>query len=163
MDMHQVQLRLEPDKILRKSCKQIAEIEQDIFNLSQAMIACVQQHRGVGLAGPQVGIEKNIFVTDAPNDMPRVFINPTLVTTSLEEVEMEEGCLSIPTVFGIIKRSRTLTVQAFNERGSQFSVDADGMLARVILHELDHLKGILFWDYLPPKVRERLEKQYRKR
>jgi len=154
-------LRLEPDAILRTVCKEVREINGDIFQLVKDMIACMQYNQGIGLAAPQVGYRHRLFVTQAPHDALRVFINPTILATSPEKCEIQEGCLSIPTIYGVISRAREITVEAHDQYGIPFKISVDSMLARVILHEYDHLEGVLFWDHLSSKKRKNLQKQYR--
>ena len=161
--MDYLKLRLEPDVILRKKCVKVEQIDRSVFDLVNGMIACMEHFKGIGLAASQVGQTHRLFVTHAPNDIVRVFINPTILFTSLEEVEVQEGCLSIPTIFATLSRARDITVQAHDQHGTPFRIDASGMLARVVLHEYDHLDGILFWDYLSSKKRKKIEKKYHAR
>ena len=115
------------------------------------------------LAAPQVGLPHRLFVIQIEGDKPRVFINPEIVETSLELDSFEEGCLSIPGVYADLDRPAAVRVQALNERGRRFTLEAEGFLARVVQHELDHLNGVLFTDRLPERSRDRLLKQYEKR
>jgi peptide deformylase len=126
------------------------------------MFDAMGRGRGVGLAGPQVGSPLRIFVTDIEGDQKRVFINPEIVLTSQEQVEFEEGCLSLPRLYLDVTRPESVRVQAWNERGRPFTVEAGGFLARVMLHEYDHLEGLLFIDRLPAARREKAIAQYRK-
>ncbi len=129
--------------------------------LCQAMIRCMQRAQGIGLAAPQVGIATNLFVTEAPGDYPRVFINPRIIEHSDDQVTIQEGCLSIPAIYYPVERAHSVVVEAYNEEGEQFTLEDHNMLARIILHEYDHLQGILFWDLLPSAVRSQLQEQYR--
>jgi peptide deformylase len=126
------------------------------------MTEALREGRGVGLAGPQVGLSRRIFVVHIEGDEPRAFINPSIIETSQETVKHEEGCLSVPGLWADVIRPRTVKVQAWNEKGRPFTLEADGILARVILHEYDHLEGILFIDRLPEQKRERLLAKTRK-
>ena len=101
----------------------------------------MKQGKGVGLAAPQVGIPRRFFVMQIDGDKQRVFVNPEIVETSMELDSFEEGCLSIPGVYADLDRPAEIRVQAWNERGRRFTLGADGFLARVIQHELDHLNG----------------------
>lgn len=161
-DSAPLRLRLEPDPVLRVVCEEVSEIGREVGVLVQGMIARMDASNGVGLAAPQVGRKMRLFVTRAPGDRARVFINPTLISASQKEVEMEEGCLSIPGIYAALTRPSDIIVQAYDEQGRGFSLEATGMLARVVLHEQDHLEGVLFWDHLPLKQRTRLQKQYRR-
>ena len=149
-----------PDEMLRRGSDPIREIDGEIETLAQNMIEAMHLGNGVGLAGVQVGITKRIFVVHVNRDMPRVFINPAIIETSLEEVDYEEGCLSIPGVYADVRRPAAVRIQAWNERGRPFNLDAEGMLARVVLHEYDHLNGVLFIDHLTDRKRDKLLREY---
>jgi peptide deformylase len=120
------------------------------------MFTVLQDGKGVGLAGPQFGLMERIFVTNVTGDIPRVFINPSIIETSQETAKYEEGCLSIPGIWADVIRPRTVKVQAWNEKGRPFTLEAGGILARVILHEYDHLEGVLFIDRLSELKRKRI-------
>ncbi|MFO8064091.1 MAG: peptide deformylase [Spirochaetota bacterium] len=149
-----------PHEVLNTRAEPVAEINGETRELAEEMIEIMIQSDGIGLAGPQVGLLKRLFVVKAPEDEPRVFINPQILSTSLETSVYEEGCLSIPGVYADLERSSVIQVQAWNERGRRFNIEADKMLARIILHENDHLNGVLFIDHLTQKKRERLLKRY---
>lgn len=138
------------------------EVNEDIIDLAHTMLEKMYTDDGLGLAAPQVGVDKRIFVCHVQNDQARIFINPQLIGTSQEQSSYEEGCLSIPGVYADVTRPSSISVQALNERGRPFNLEAHGMLARVILHEMDHLKGVLFIDHLEEKRREKLLKAYNK-
>ncbi|MFQ3547068.1 MAG: peptide deformylase, partial [Termitinemataceae bacterium] len=118
---------------------------------------------GIGLAGPQVGLLQRIFIVHIEGETPRVFINPTIIGTSPEQSQYEEGCLSIPGMYADVNRPEKITIQAWNERGRPFTLDAEGLLARVIQHEYDHLEGVLFIDRLSELKRKRLIALYEKK
>ncbi len=145
-----------PDPVLRLEAAQVAEIDGGTEQLARDMLESLEDAQGLGLAAPQVGKSLQLFIVNIKDDKPRVFINPTILETSLETVKHEEGCLSIPGVYADVIRPAAVRVQAFNERGKPFLLDADGLLARVILHEYDHLKGVLFPDYLSKRRREKI-------
>ena len=149
--------------ILRKKCATIAVFDKKLEDLVVAMIDSMHAGDGIGLAGPQVGVEKRVFVCHIPDDDPRVFINPEIIGTSQEIASYEEGCLSIPGVYSDVMRPIAVTVQAWTLEGRPFKIEAEGLLARVIQHEIDHLKGILFIDHLAEKKRKRIVSQYEKR
>jgi peptide deformylase len=149
--------------VLRKKCATIAVFDKQLENLAVAMIDSMHASDGIGLAGPQVGVEKRIFVCHVPDDEPRIFINPDIIGTSQEISPYEEGCLSIPGVYSEVMRPEAITLQAWSLAGKSFKMDASGILARVIQHEMDHLKGVLFIDHLTEKKRQRVVSQYEKR
>jgi len=150
------------DDRLIKRASVVPDIDKMIFDLSNAMIETMHEGNGIGLAGPQVGEMKRMFVCHVQGDVPRVFINPEIIQTSQEMVTMEEGCLSIPGVYADVVRPAQISIQAWNEKGRPFRLDAEGVLARVIQHEYDHLNGVLFIDHLSDKKRQRLLKVYNK-
>jgi peptide deformylase len=150
------------EDILRRVCDPVGDIDGELREFIDQMFDAMRLGKGVGLAAPQVGRTIRLFVTYAPGDKPRAFINPEIVQTSPEEAVFEEGCLSIPGVYADVKRSAAIRIQAYNEKGRPFALDADDFLARVILHEYDHLDGKLFIDKLSDMKRERLLKQYEK-
>ena len=149
--------------VLRKKCATIAVFDEKLEDLVVAMIDSMHVGDGIGLAGPQIGVEKRIFVCHVPDDDPRIFINPEIIATSQEIDPYEEGCLSIPGVYSEVMRPRAVTVQAWTLQGRPFKLEAEGLLARVIQHEIDHLKGILFIDHLTEKKRLRILSLYEKR
>ncbi len=145
-----------PDPVLRLEAEPVTDIDASIRELTDEMFVALREADGIGLAAPQVGRSLQLFIVYLKTDTPRVFINPTILQTSLETIKHEEGCLSIPGVYADVLRPEAVQVQAWNEKGKPFSLSADGLLARVILHEYDHLKGVLFPDYLPKRRREKI-------
>ena len=149
--------------ILRKKAEPIAEVNDEIRQLANDMLETMIEADGVGLAGPQVGKGLRIFVAMSDDDVKRVFIIPQIIKTSEEVAAYEEGCLSIPQVYESITRPVRVTVQALNENGRPFTLDADGLLDRIIQHENDHLDGILYIDRGDKAFAEKTEAQFRKR
>ncbi len=158
-----MKLRLYPDEILYEKSQPVDEFDEELERLVDDMIETMHTGRGIGLAGIQVGIPKRMFVVHVADDEPRVFINPTIIGTSIEEVDYEEGCLSIPGVYADVKRPSGVEIQAYNRKGRPFRMEVSGMLARVIQHEFDHLNGVLFLQYLSDRKRERLVNAYLRR
>jgi peptide deformylase len=144
------------NELLRQKAERIGDINAELLKTSGELIDLLHKGKGVGLAGPQVGIMKRIFVVHVDKDVPRVFINPSIIETSEELVKIEEGCLSIPGLYADVIRPKTVRVQAWNEKGRPFNLAADGLLARVILHEYDHLEGTLFIDRISEVKRNRI-------
>ncbi len=151
------------NEILTEKAALVADINGDIKTLVDEMIETLDKKSGIGLAAPQVAVKKRLFITRAPGDMVRVFINPDIIQTSQEMELYEEGCLSIPGVWANVSRPSAVTIQAWGLDGRVFRLDADDVLARVIQHEFDHLNGILFPDRLNEKQRERLLALYNKK
>ncbi|AFA48937.1 peptide deformylase [Acetobacterium woodii] len=138
------QIRIDDDPILRKKSRLIDEINERVVTLSEDMIETMKQAEGVGLAAPQVGVLKRLFVVDV-GDGPMVFINPTILSTE-GEAEDEEACLSLPEQSGVVKRPESLVVEATGLDGRVFQLFCSDLLARAVCHETDHLDGILFID-----------------
>ncbi|MBU3087787.1 peptide deformylase [Clostridium gasigenes] len=141
-------IRENGDDVLRKKSKNVEEINSRIITLLKDMAETMYEADGVGLAAVQVGILKRIFVIDAYDDEGlRVFINPEILETKGSQLG-EEGCLSVPGQLEDIERANYVKVKALNERGEQFILEAEELLARAILHEYDHLEGTLFIDLI---------------
>ncbi|WP_244833222.1 peptide deformylase [Clostridium sp. BJN0001] len=138
------QIRTYGDNILRKKCREVDKIDDRIKTLVKDMRETMYDADGVGLAGPQVGILKRLFVIDIGQG-PLTFINPVIVETSGSQVD-EEGCLSLPGRSAKVMRPNYVRARALNENGEEFEIEAEELLARAILHEYDHLNGTLFID-----------------
>jgi peptide deformylase len=151
------------NEILTRKAETVKDFGPDIKTLVADMHEAMKRGKGIGLAGPQVDKALRLFVTNVEGDEPRVFINPELILTSPEEVDYEEGCLSLPGLYVDLRRPEFVKIQAWNERGRPFTIEASGLLARVILHENDHLDGILFIDRLNASKRERALGNYLKK
>ena len=148
---------------LRRRADPIPEVTPEVRRLAGEMIAAMKQREGIGLAATQVNRMVRMFVTKAPDDRERVFINPEIIRTGIETEVREEGCLSIPGPRADVERAAAVRVQARNQRGRLISIEAQGMLARVIQHELDHLNGVLFIDHLSEEERARVLREYAER
>ncbi len=149
-----------PNPGLKEKAAEVDTIDKATAELASEMINVMIKEKGIGLAAPQVNINKRLFVISLQGDQPRTFINPQVIETSLEEVEYEEGCLSIPGIYTDIRRPRLVKIQAWNEYGRRFTLDAEGFLARVIQHENDHLNGVLFIDHLNERKKDKVMKKY---
>jgi peptide deformylase len=153
-----------PDSRLRKLASRVAAVTNDIRKLVADLAETMYAAPGVGLAATQVNVHKRVLVIDiseARNDL-RVFINPEIVAAE-GEVECEEGCLSVPGYYDKVIRAAKITVRAQNERAEAFELTTDGMLAVCVQHEMDHLLGKVFVDYLSPLKRARLSARLRKK
>jgi len=148
--------------ILARKAAPVADFDAALAAFAADMFDALKRGKGLGLAAPQVDRSIRVFVTDVEGDKPRVFVNPEIVLTSQELVLIEEGCLSLPGLYQKVERPEAIRMQAFTEKGRPFTVEAEGMLARVLLHEYDHLDGILFIDRLPGAKRERALAQYQR-
>jgi len=150
------------DEVLREKGTRVEEFDDNLVRLIDDMTN-LMRGQGVGLAAPQVGVSRRLFICQPEGHKLWVFINPEIILTSEEQIDYEEGCLSIPGIWSDVVRPGQVQVQAFNERGKPFRVDADGMLARVIQHELDHLDGVLFIDHLSEVKRNKALREYEKK
>lgn len=148
------------DAVLRQKALPVAEVNDEIRAMIDEMFKLMIEAEGVGLAAPQVGKSLRLFVLIADDDVRRVFINPQIIETSQELVPYDEGCLSIPKCYESIMRPKQVTVQALNEWGKPFTLQADGLLARIIQHENDHLEGMLFIDRGDPAFKTKTEIQF---
>ncbi|WP_194190532.1 peptide deformylase [Clostridium chrysemydis] len=139
-------IRKKGDDVLRKKSKVVTELDKRTLTLIKDMVETMYEADGVGLAAPQVGILKRVFVIDVyDGEGPRVFINPEILELKGSQVG-EEGCLSCPGEAEDVDRAMYVKVKAINEKGEEFILEAEELLARAIQHENDHLDGILFID-----------------
>ena len=156
-------IRLYGDPILRKEAASVSDVSDDVRALADGMVKTMRREEGVGLSAPQVGaLLRLIVVASDPDDEhsdPIALVNPVVEGKSSDEWEAEEGCLSIPDVYADITRPERITVQALDLSGEPASMEADGWAARVLLHEIDHLNGVLFIDHLGHLRRARLRGQ----
>ena len=136
------------DDVLRKKCKEVVEITNRELTLIEDMVDTMFEANGVGLAAPQVGVLKRIFVIDIGDENgTMVFINPEILETKGTQCD-EEGCLSIPGESNQVERPNYVKLKAFNEKGEEFILEGEELLARAILHENDHLNGVLYVDHV---------------
>lgn len=158
------------DPILRKKAEPVQQITPEIRKIVTDMVETLQDHPGWGLAAPQVGHSVRIFLTLAPESREetvdcygplRVFINPVLTNPSNELRSHAEGCFSIPKVYPIVTRPAGIAIQAMDLNGQSFERELWGWEARVIMHENDHLNGVLFIDRISANDRKRLDQQLR--
>lgn len=155
-----------PDQRLRTVAKAVDEITPEIIKMTTNMLETMYEECGVGLAATQVNIHLRIAVIDVSEtrDQPLVLINPEIIEQSGEE-KSQEGCLSVPETNADVQRSEFVTVQYSDVDGNKQTLNADGLLAICLQHELDHLKGKLFIDYLSPfkqkRIKSKLEKLQR--
>ena len=153
-----------PDPRLRKTALPVPAVTPEIRKLIEDMAETLYAAPGVGLAATQVDVHKRIIVIDVSADRQelRVFVNPELISAE-GEAEAEEGCLSLPGYYDKVRRAARVRVRALDARGEPFEFEAEGMLAVCIQHEMDHLVGKVFVDYLSPLKRARLMTKLRKK
>jgi peptide deformylase len=135
-----------PDPILESKTALVKEITPEILKLVKDMIDTCRKAQGIGLAAPQIGKSLRLCIINLEHLglPPFALINPKIVRTSWKKINMEEGCLSIPGLYGMVKRPAKITIKATNIEGRETKFEADGILARVLQHEIDHLDGVLF-------------------
>ena len=149
-----------PDKRLRTKATPVEVIDEMINSTLDDMLETMYEAPGIGLAATQVNIHKRMVVIDVSEEKnePLILINPEITHKEGEEIS-EEGCLSVPAYYAEIQRAESVTVKALNREGEEFELNAEGLLAVCIQHELDHLQGKLFVDYLSPLKQQRLQKK----
>ncbi len=154
-----------PDPRLYTVAKPVAVVDDRVRKLVAAMLETMYAANGVGLAATQVDVHERIIVLDTSEERnaPVVLINPQIVRQSAQDKEWEEGCLSVPGIYDKITRPAEVRVRALDAQGAVFEMDADGLTAVCILHEMDHLLGKVFVDYLSPLKRSRIKTKMLKR
>ena len=152
-----------PDTRLRNKAKPVTRVDDTLRKLVDDMFETMYAAPGIGLAATQVNVTHRLMVIDvtAEKTQPLCFINPEIIDKSGEE-EMEEGCLSVPGYYDVVRRAERVKVRALDREGQPFEIDTDGLLAVCIQHEIDHLDGKLFVDYLSELKRQRLRKKIEK-
>lgn len=152
-----------PDERLRKKAKPVESVDAKTRQLVDDMLETMYAAPGIGLAATQVNIQKRILVLDISEEKndPLALINPEILSKEGQE-ESDEGCLSVPGVFEKVKRAEKIRIKALDRDGNSFEIDADGLLAVCIQHEMDHLEGKLFVDYLSPLKRQLARKKVKK-
>ena len=133
------------DEILRKKCRPVTEITPRVIRLLDDMKTTLHKANGVGLAAPQVGVLRRICIVECEPGELIELINPEILSSEGEQEEVE-GCLSVPDRWGITRRPMKVKVRALDRRGNSFDVEGEGLLARALCHEIDHLDGIIFYD-----------------
>ncbi len=148
------------EPVLTQRAHEVTDFNLDLEKLVFEMHDTMVRDRGIGLAAPQVGVSLRVFIVGIDGEPLRIFINPKITATSEETVEYEEGCLSFPGLYFNVTRPAAVDIEAVDVRGKPFKLNADGILARVIQHEYDHLDGVLFIDRISPAKRRRAMAHY---
>ncbi len=157
-----------PDVRLRKIAAPVTNFDEKLDSLIGDMLETMYTAKGIGLAATQINVHKRLLVLDVSEnrDSPQVFINPEVEVIDQELSEYDEGCLSVPGFYETVSRPCEIKVKAQDSKGLRFELEADGLLATCIQHEVDHLKGKLFVDYLSilkrHRIRDKLEKDHKK-
>lgn len=159
-------LRFLGDPVLREPADPVEHFDAELRELVADMFQTMIYEEGAGLAAPQIGISKQVLVVDVRRDNDEegrvALVNPRVVETSDEIEKEQEGCLSIPGVSEVVRRPARVRVEGRDPEGREISVEAEGLFARALVHEVDHLNGVLFIDHLSPLKRRMLLKKYRK-
>ncbi len=152
-----------PDPRLRIKAEPVEQVDDEVRQLVDDMLETMYDAPGIGLAAPQVSVSKRLIVIDISEtrDAPVCLINPVILAREGSEV-MEEGCLSVPGIYDTVERAAAIRVQAVGRDGASYEMEADGLLAVCIQHEMDHLEGKLFVDYLTEMKRQRIKKKLEK-
>ena len=159
---------IHPDPRLRKVCTPITEFSDDLRALAENMLETMYDAPGIGLAAPQVGVTRRLLVMDCANKddgegpQPMCVINPEIIDTSEETNTHEEGCLSIPQIFHDVTRPKEVRVRFQDQHGTEHERDFDGLWATCLQHEIDHLNGKLFIDYVSPMRRQMITSKMKK-
>ena len=155
-----------PDPILKQVSKPVETVDDDLRALMDDMLETMYAAPGIGLAAIQVGVPKRVIVMDIARQddppAPRFFVNPEILWASEEIVPYEEGCLSVPEIYDEVERPARVKIRYIDYHGKQVEEDAEGLFAVCIQHEMDHLEGVLFIDYLSRLKREQAVKKVKK-
>ena len=155
-----------PDPLLRQVSTPIERVDAELLKLADDMLETMYDAPGIGLAAIQIGVPRRILVIDVAREgeekTPQVFINPEIVKSSDERSVYEEGCLSIPEYYAEVERPAIVTVKHIGRDGKEHLVEADGLLATCLQHEIDHLNGVLFIDYISRLKREMVIRKFTK-
>lgn len=162
--MARLEIRLMGDPVLREEAASIETVDDEVRALARDMFDTMYEAEGVGLAANQVGVMRRLIVVDPHEEgvAPLALVNPRVVATGDDTDRAEEGCLSIPGLRDIVERKSSVVVEALDLQGEPVRIQADGLLARVLLHEIDHLDGVLFLDRVSPLKRRMLLKKWSK-
>lgn len=158
-------IRIYPDPVLRVRCPEVEDFDAELKELAENMVETMRAAPGIGLAASQVGVEQRLAVVDITageaEDTLHVFVNPEIVESAGRDTD-EEGCLSIPGITEKVNRPAAIRVRALDLDGKPFEKEAEGLFARAICHEIDHLDGVLFVDRLVGLRKERVRRQLRR-
>ncbi|MDO9417752.1 peptide deformylase [Pararhizobium sp.] len=159
-------LILLPDPLLRDVSRPVESVDAEIRRLAADMLQTMYDAPGIGLAAVQIGVPRRMLVIDIAKEgeekQPQIFINPEILTSSDERSVYEEGCLSIPDYYAEVERPASITLKHLDGDGKEQVIEADGLLATCLQHEIDHLNGVLFIDHISRLKREMVVKKFTK-
>lgn len=153
------EIRKYGDPILREVAQKVEKIDDEILEILDNMVETMYETKGVGLAAPQVGISKRIFVCDQGDGVVRKVINPVITPLTENLIECEEGCLSVPGIYKKVQRPEKIRVEYMNEKGEEVAEEVEGFLAIIMQHEFDHLEAVLFVDKISPIAKRMISKK----
>ncbi len=142
---NKARLKIYPDSVLREKSFPVFDFDKNLQSLINAMRRIMYEHKGIGLAAPQIGILKQVIIADVGNGL-LTLVNPTILERKGEEI-LTEGCLSLPGIGVDVPRSTRLAISGFDQSGKAIEMELSGLMARVVQHEIDHLNGVLIIDY----------------
>jgi len=157
-----LKIRTYGDPVLKQKSEPVEEVTPEIKELLNDMLETMRDAEGVGIAAPQVGVSKRIFLLEVGDGLVRYVINPEFIEYSQEISDAEEGCLSVPGVHKKVVRPAKVKVKYLNEEGKEIIEEADGLLARAFMHENDHLEGELFVEKISPIAKRMVSKKLQK-
>lgn len=153
------EIRKYGDSVLREVAKEIEKVDDEILEILDNMVETMYASKGVGLAAPQVGISKRMFVCDQGDGVIRKIINPIITPITEEVIDFEEGCLSIPGIYKKVQRPQRIKIEYLNEKSEKIIEEVEGFLAVIMQHEFDHLEAILFVDKVSPIAKRMINKK----
>lgn len=147
------------ETVLREIAQEVDKIDDEILEILDNMVETMHSAKGVGLAAPQVGISKRIFVCDQGDGVVRKVINPVITPLTEKLMDYEEGCLSIPGIYKKVQRPEKIKIEYLNEKGESVTEEVEGFLAIIMQHEYDHLNAVLFVDKVSPMAKRMISKK----
>lgn len=157
-----IEIRTYGDSVLRRVADPLTKIDAEAKRIAEKMVEAMIRANGIGLAAPQIGVSKRIIVLDLNGEF-HILLNPEIIETSQESEEIVEGCLSIPGVNAEVTRKLRTHLRGITLDEKPVDIEGEGLMARAIQHEIDHLNGVLFVDYLGPARRRSLLKEYHRK
>lgn len=157
-----IEIRTYGDSVLRRVADPLTKIDEETKRIAEKMVEAMIRANGIGLAAPQIGVSKRIIVLDLNGEF-HILLNPKIIETSQESEEIVEGCLSIPGVNAEVTRKLRTHLRGITLDEKPVDIEGEGLMARAIQHEIDHLNGVLFVDYLSPARRRSLLKEYHRK
>ena len=153
------EIRKYGDPILREIAQKVERVDEEILGILDNMVETMYSTKGVGLAAPQVGISKRIFVCDQGDGVVRKIINPVITPLTDKLIDCEEGCLSVPGIYKKVQRPEKIRIEYMNEKGEEITEEVEGFLAIIMQHEYDHLEAVLFVDRISPIAKRMISKK----